>query len=79
MFPVLRQRPAKMANSPLSEFNGLYIYAAMWLHDDEHSEHVFRIPRHVAGGYFRPSASMRPPLSLALVALFEMKTSEDMM
>ena len=57
MFPVLRQRPAKIANSPLSEINGLYINAAMWLHDDgwwlfepggERSEHVFRIPRHVA-------------------------------
>ena len=30
MFPVFRQRPAKMANSPLSEFNVLY-NAAIWL------------------------------------------------
>ena len=34
MWPIFRQRPAKMANSPLSEINGLYINAAMGLHDD---------------------------------------------
>ena len=45
MFAVFRQRPAKMANSPLSEFNVLY-NAAMWL---------------PVGGYFGRWARYTPP------------------
>ena len=63
MVPVFRQRPAKMANSPLSEFNALYItqpcgyQLVAILAGGRVIQPPGLPPTHfrAAGGYFRPS------------------------
>ena len=81
MFPVFRQHPAKMANSPLREFNVLY-NAAMWLPVGGYFGRWARYttPPACPGTFSRRrwlflafGTSMRPPLSLASYALFEMR------
>ena len=77
MFAVFRQRPAKMANSPLSEFNVLY-NAAMWLPVGGYFGRWARYtpPPACPGTFSRRrwvfsafGTSMRPPLSLTPYAL----------